>query len=48
LLRIRTGLNPVLRYQAGVNLQRTVQVARRTGTLDCEAEIGGAYRSDNV
>jgi carboxypeptidase family protein len=41
-------LNPVMRYQAGENLQRTVQVTLRTGTLDYEAEIEGAYRSDNV
>jgi hypothetical protein len=41
-------LNPVLRYQAGANLQRTVQVTLRTGTLDYEAEVEGAYRSDNV
>jgi hypothetical protein len=41
-------INPVLRYQAGENLERTVQVTLRTGTLDYEAEREGAYRSDNV
>jgi hypothetical protein len=41
-------LNPVLRYQSGANLQRTVQASLRTGTLDYEAEIEGTYRSDNV
>jgi hypothetical protein len=41
-------INPVLRYQAGANLERTVQVTLRTGTLDYEAEQEGTYRSDNV
>ncbi len=41
-------VNPVLRYQQGVNLSRLVQVTLRTGTLDYEAEIEGDYRSENV
>jgi hypothetical protein len=41
-------INPVLRYQAGENLARIVQVTLRTGTLDYEAEREGDYRSDNV
>jgi hypothetical protein len=41
-------LNPVLRYQSGANLERTVQVTLRTGTYDYEAEEEGTFRSDDV
>jgi hypothetical protein len=41
-------INPVLRYQAGANLSRVVQVTLRTGTLSYAAEAPGSYRSDNV
>ena len=44
----RITLNPVLRYQSGENLSRLVNVSLRTGSYDYEAEIEGAYRSDNV
>jgi hypothetical protein len=41
-------VNPVLRYQQGVNYSRIVQVTLRTGTLDYDAEKEGTYRSENV
>jgi len=44
----RITLNPVLRYQSGENLSRLVNVSLRTGSYDYEAEIEGAYRSDDV
>jgi hypothetical protein len=42
------AINPVLRYQQGVNLSRLVRVTLRTGSLDYEAEGPGSYRSENV
>ena len=42
-------INPVLRYQSGENLERTVQLALRTANnYEYEAEIEGTYRSDHV
>jgi hypothetical protein len=41
-------VNPVLRYQQGVNLSRIVQTTLRSGTLDYDAEREGTYRSENV
>ncbi len=41
-------LNPVFRYQQGVNLARLARVTLRTGSFDYEAEGTGSYRSDNV
>jgi hypothetical protein len=42
------NINPVLRYQQGVNLSRLVRVTLRTGSFDYNAEGPGSYRSDNV
>jgi hypothetical protein len=42
------AINPVLRYQQGVNLSRLVRVSLRTGNFDYEAEGPGSYRSENV
>jgi hypothetical protein len=41
-------INPVLRYQQGVNLAREVQVTLRSGSLDYQAEAPGTFRSENV
>ncbi|MGH9386571.1 MAG: carboxypeptidase regulatory-like domain-containing protein [Vicinamibacterales bacterium] len=42
------AVNPVLRYQQGVNYSRQISVTLRTGTLNYMAEAPGTYRSDNV
>jgi hypothetical protein len=42
------AINPVLRYQQGVNYSRQISVTLRTGTLNYMAEAPGTYRSDNV
>lgn len=42
------SVNPVVRYQSGLPLNRVVQVTLRTGTLNYQAEAPDAYRAPNV
>jgi hypothetical protein len=42
------SINPVLRTQSGLQLNRIVQVTLRTGTLNYQAESPTAYRAPNV
>ena len=42
------SVTPTLRYQAGDELNRIVQVGLRTGTYNYEAEPIGSYREDSV
>lgn len=41
-------LTPTLRYQAGDELSRVVQVSLNTGTLDYQAEPVGSYREQSI